>query len=72
MAHKGGLLVGLPIGFAVVVSAPALERQLNQAETALQLAEDKQALLLGLLAGRDRVQTLLTLLNQQVAGCAAA
>ena len=31
-------------------SAPALERQLNQAETDLQMAEEKQALLLGRLA----------------------
>ena len=46
-------------------SAPALERQLNQAETELQIAEEKQALLVGLLAGRDKVQTFLALLNQQ-------
>ena len=46
-------------------SAPALERQLNQAETELQMAEEKQALLVGLLAGRDKVQTFLALLNQQ-------
>ena len=46
-------------------SAPALERQLNQAETELRMAEEKQALLLGLLAGRDKVQTFLALLNQQ-------
>ena len=46
-------------------SAPALERQLNQAETELQMAEQKQAFLVGLLAGRDKVQTFLALLNQQ-------
>ena len=46
-------------------SAPALERQLNQAETELRMAEEKQALLLALLAGRDEVQTFLALLNQQ-------
>ena len=46
-------------------SAPALERQLNQAETELRIAEEKQALLLSLLAGRDKVQTFLALLNQQ-------
>ena len=45
-------------------SAPFLERQLNQAETELQMAEEKQALLVGLLAGRDKVQTFLALLNQ--------
>ena len=93
---RGRLLVGLPLGFAVVVSgavvvlgvrpllqtlqgleerrdtllslqrsAPALERQLNQAEAELRMAEEKQALLVGLLAGRDKVQTFLALLNQQ-------
>ena len=45
-------------------SAPVLERQLNQAETELRTAEEKQALLVGLLAGRDKVQTFLALLNQ--------
>ena len=93
---RGGLLVGLPLGFALVLSAvvvvlgvrpllqtlqgleerrdtllslqrsaPALERQLNQAEAELRMAEEKQALLVGLLAGRDKVQTFLALLNQQ-------
>ena len=93
---RGRLLVGLPLGIGVVVSAavvlvavrplvqslqglverrdtlltlqrslPALERQLSQAEVELRMAEQKQALLLGLLAGRDKVQTLLALLNQQ-------
>ena len=46
-------------------SAPALERQLNQAEIELRIAEEKQALLVDLLAGRDKVQTFLALLNQQ-------
>ena len=46
-------------------SAPVLERQLNQVETELRMAEEKQALLVGLLAGRDKVQTFLALLNQQ-------
>ena len=93
---RGRLLVGLPLGLGVLVSAavvvlglrpllhtvqgleerrntllslqrsaPVLERQLNQAETELQMAEEKQALLVGLLAGRDKVQTFLALLNQQ-------
>ena len=46
-------------------SAPALERQLNQAESEFRMAGEKQALLVGLLAGRDKVQTFLALLNQQ-------
>ena len=46
-------------------STPVLERQLNQAETELRMAEERQALLVGLLAGRDKVQTFLALLNQQ-------
>ena len=46
-------------------SAPALERQLSQAEAELRIAEEKQALLVGLLAGRDKVQTFLAMLNQQ-------
>ena len=93
---RGRLLVGLPLGFAVVVSAavvvvgvrpllrtvqgleerrdtllslqrsaPVLERQLNQAETELRTAEEQQVLLVNLLAGRDKVQTFLALLNQQ-------
>ena len=93
---RGRLLVGLPLGLGVLVSAavvlvavlpvaqalralearrdtllslqrsaPALERQLNQAEIELRIAEEKQALLVGLLAGRDKVQTFLALLNQQ-------
>ena len=93
---RGRLLVGLPFGLGVVVSAavvlvgvlpvaqtlreldarrdtllnlqrsrPALERRLTQAEAEMRLAEEKQALLVGLLAGRDKVQTFLALLNQQ-------
>ena len=93
---RGRLLVGLPLGIGVVVSAavglaavrplvqslqgleerrdtllslqrslPALERQLSQAEVELRVAAEKQALLVGLLAGRDSVQTFLALLNQQ-------
>ena len=93
---RGRLLVGLPLGLGVLVSAavvlvsvrplvqtlqgleesrdtllslqrsaPVLERQLNQVETELRTAEEKQALLVGLLAGRDKVQTFLALLNQQ-------
>ena len=46
-------------------SLPALERQLSQAEVELRVAVEKQALLLGLLAGRNKVQTFLALLNQQ-------
>ena len=94
---RGRLLVGLPLGLGVVVSAvllgsvlpvfqairdleasrddlrslqrslPALERQLAQAEGELLIAQDKQSQLLGLLAGRDSVQTFLALLNQQAA-----
>ena len=96
---RGRLLVGLPLGFGVLVSAavvvlgvrpllqalqgleerrdtllslqrsaPVLERQLNQAETELRMAGEKQSLLVGLLAGRDKVQTFLALLNQQALG----
>ena len=94
--NRGRLLVGLPLGLGVLVSAAVLlvavspvfqrlrgleerrdtllslqrsaltlERQLSQAETELRIAEEKQALLVGLLAGRDKVQTFLALLNQQ-------
>ena len=93
---RGRVLMGLPLGIGVLVSAAvvlvavtplvqtlkgleerrdtllslqrsahALERQLNQAVTELRMAEEKQALLVGLLAGRDKVQTFLALLNQQ-------
>ena len=94
---RGRLLVGLPLGLGVVVSAvllgqvlpvvqairdlearrddlrsfqrslPALELQLAQAEGELLIAQEKQAQLVGLLAGRDSVQTFLALLNQQAA-----
>ena len=95
---RGRLLVGVPLGFAVVVSAavvvlgvrpllqtlqgleqrrdtllslqrsaPDLERQLNQAETELQMAEEKQALLVGLLAGRDKGSDLSGVVES--AGC---
>ena len=46
-------------------SAPMLERQLSQAEAELRIAEEQQSLLVGLMAGRDEVQTFLALLNQQ-------
>ena len=46
-------------------SLPVLESQLTQAEAELRMAEQKQALLVGLLAGRGKVQTFLALLNQQ-------
>lgn len=46
-------------------SLPVLKRQLTQAEAELRIAEQKQALLVGLLAGREKVQTFLALLNQQ-------
>ena len=46
-------------------SAPTLERQLSQAEAELRIAEEQQSLLVGLMAGRDEVQTFLALLNQQ-------
>ena len=46
-------------------SLPVLESQLTQAEAELRTAEQKQALLVGLLAGRGKVQTFLALLNQQ-------
>ncbi len=44
---------------------PALVKQLEKASVALEQAEQEQALLIGLLAGRDKVQTFLALLNQQ-------
>ena len=93
---RGRLLVGLPLGLGVLVSAavvvlgvrpslqtlqgleerrdtllslqrslPVLEPRLAQAEAELRTAAEKQALLVGLLAGRDKVQTFLALLNQQ-------
>ena len=44
---------------------PALLRQLENEAAALAQAEQQQALLIGLLAGRGKVQTFLALLNQQ-------
>ena len=44
---------------------PVLVKQLETESTALAEAQQQQALLLGLLAGRDNVQTFLALLNQQ-------
>ncbi|GIR24084.1 MAG: hypothetical protein CM15mP38_2670 [Synechococcus sp.] len=44
---------------------PALVKNLEKASVALEEAEQQQALLIDLLAGRDKVQTFLALLNQQ-------
>ena len=44
---------------------PALEQQLEKESVALMQAEHQQALLIGLLAGQDKVTTFLALLNQQ-------
>ena len=44
---------------------PELERELSLREAELRTAEAKQALLVGLLAGSDSVQTFLAMLNQQ-------
>ena len=44
---------------------PALESRLGTEAAALQRAEQQQSLLIGMLAGRDKVQTFLALLNQQ-------
>ena len=43
---------------------PVLQRQVSDAEIALGEAEDQQALLVDLIAGRDRIQTFLALLDQ--------
>ena len=43
---------------------PVLKRQVANAEIALRQAEDQQALLVDLIAGRDRIQTFLALLDQ--------
>ena len=43
---------------------PVLKRQVADAEIALRQAEDQQALLVSLIAGRDRIQTFLALLDQ--------
>ena len=44
---------------------PSLERKLEAENDSLGQAKQQQILLLGLLAGRDKVQTFLALLNQQ-------
>ena len=44
---------------------PALERRLVEAQTTLGLREQKQLVLLDLIAGRDRIQTFLALLGQE-------
>ena len=46
-------------------SLPALERRLVEAQTTLGLREQKQLVLLDLIAGRDRIQTFLALLGQE-------
>ena len=43
---------------------PVLKRQVADAEIALGDAEDQQAILVDLIAGRDRIQTFLALLDQ--------
>ena len=44
---------------------PGLERRLVEAQTTLGLREQKQAVLLDLIAGRDRIQTFLALLGRE-------
>ena len=44
---------------------PALERRLVEAQTTLGLREQKQVVLLDLIAGRDRIQTFLALLGRE-------
>jgi type IV pilus assembly protein PilO len=46
-------------------SLPGLERRLVDAQTRLGLREQKQVVLLDLIAGRDRIQTFLALLGQE-------
>ena len=46
-------------------SLPSLERRLVEAQTTLGLREQKQLVLLDLIAGRDRIQTFLALLGQE-------
>ena len=46
-------------------SLPGLERRLVEAQTRLGLREQKQVVLLDLIAGRDRIQTFLALLGQE-------
>ena len=46
-------------------SLPGLERRLIKAQGTLGLRQQKQAVLLDLIAGRDRIQTFLALLGQE-------
>ena len=46
-------------------SFPGLERRRLKAQATLSLRQQKQALLLDLIAGRDRIQTFLALLGQE-------
>ena len=46
-------------------SFPELERRLVKAQATLSLRQQKQAVLLDLIAGRDRIQTFLALLGQE-------
>jgi type IV pilus assembly protein PilO len=46
-------------------SFPGLERRLIKAQASLSLRQQKQAVLLDLIAGRDRIQTFLALLGQE-------
>ena len=46
-------------------SLPGLERRLVEAQTTLDLREQKQLVLLDLIAGQDRIQTFLALLGQE-------
>ena len=46
-------------------SLPGLERRLVEAQTSLDLREQKQVVLLDLIAGQDRIQTFLALLGQE-------
>ena len=46
-------------------SLPELKRRLDEEQATLSLREQKQAVLLDLIAGRDRIQTSLALLGQE-------
>jgi type IV pilus assembly protein PilO len=46
-------------------SFPGLERRLIKAQASFSLRQQKQAVLLDLIAGRDRIQTFLALLGQE-------
>lgn len=48
-------------------SLPGLQRQLVKAESKAQQAEQQQALLVGLIAGRDKIQTFLAQLSREAA-----